>query len=147
MKPFNIFIILSVLVILVGFVFFKNGFNKTQSAILKQDELLLDVPGYLKYNETNFSNAKQKGKSVLFFAATTWCQTCAELEKEIIERGAEIPKDVTILKVDYDNDRAMKQKYGVTTQHTLIVLDKNGKEVKRLIGIYFDTLLQGLKKV
>ena len=54
---------------------------------------------------------------------------------------------MTILKVDYDNDRAMKQKYGVTTQHTLIFLDKNGKEINRLIGIYFDTLLQGLKKV
>ena len=147
MKPFNIFIIFLVFIIFGGFIYFKGGINKTQSTISKQDEPLFDVPGYLKYSETNLSNAKQKGKTVLFFAATTWCQTCVALEKEIIERSGEIPKDVTILKVDYDNNRTMKQKYGVITQHTLIFLDKNGKEINRLIGIYFDTLLQELEKV
>jgi len=69
------------------------------------------------------------------------------LEKEIIERNTEIPKDVTIIKVDYDNDKVMNRKYGVTSQHTLIVLDKNGKELKRWLGGGFNTLLQQIEEI
>ncbi|MBI4130590.1 thioredoxin family protein [Candidatus Roizmanbacteria bacterium] len=147
MKPFNIFIAISLIVILGGFVFFKDGFNRAQSKSLAQTELRMDTPGYLTYSDATLANTQLKGKSVLFFAATTWCQTCLELEKEIIERQAEIPEGVTILKVDYDNDKAMNQKYGVTSQHTLVVLNKDGQEVKRWLGGGFDTLLQQIKEI
>ena len=147
MKPFNIFIAMSLIVILGGFVFFKDGFDKVQSKPIAQVDLRMDIPGYLDYSDTTLATTRLKGKSVLFFAATRWCQTCLGLEKEIIERNAEIPSDVTILKVDYDNDKVMNQKYAVTSQHTLVILDKDGKEVKRWVGGGFDSLLQELEKI
>ena len=147
MKPFNILIIISLIIIFGGFVFFKNGFNNFTTTKTQTSELRMDMLNYLDYSDGALANAQRKGKSVLFFAATTWCQTCLELEKEIIERQAEIPEGVTILKVDYDNDKAMNQRYGVTSQHTLVVLDKNGQEVKRWLGGGFDTLLQQLKTI
>lgn len=146
MKPFNVFITISLIVILGGFVFFKDGFNKVQSKPIEQTELLMDIPGYLNYSDNALATSQLKGKSVLFFAATRWCQSCSELEKEIIEGQSEIPTDVTILKVDYDNDKAMNQKYGVTSQHTLVVLDKDGQEVKRWLGGDFNALLQQIKE-
>lgn len=146
MKPFNIFVVISFVLIVAGFIFFKDGFNKDKSSVAGQSELLMNTPGYLNYSDSRLVDSQKKGTSVLFFAATKWCQTCILLEKEILERSAEIPKDTTILKVDYDNDKVMNQKYGVTSQHTLVVLDKNGKELKRWIGGYFDTLLQELEK-
>lgn len=147
MKPFNIFIAISLIIILSGFVFFRNGFSQVEKTSSEQSELRMDMLNYLDYSNETLANAQKKGTSVLFFAATTWCQTCSALEEEIIERQAEIPKDVTILKVDYDNDKAMNQKYSVTSQHTLVVLDKNGQEVKRWLGGGFDTLLQELEKI
>jgi len=142
MKPFNILIIISLIIIFGSFVFFKNGFNNSMATKVQTSELRMDMLNYLDYSDGALANTQRKGKSVLFFAATTWCQTCSALEEEIIERQAEIPEGVTILKVDYDNDKAMNQKYVVTSQHTLVVLDENGKELKRWLGGGFDTLLQ-----
>lgn len=147
MKPFNILIALSLLVILGGFAFFKDDVNKVQSNPIAQTELRMDIPGYLDYSDAALVTSQKKGKSVLFFAATRWCQTCSELEKEIIERQSEIPEGVTILKVDYDNDKAMTQRYAVTSQHTLVILDKDGWEVKRWLGGGFDAMLQELETI
>lgn len=147
MKPFNIFIILSLIIIVSGFVFFKDGFITAKSDPSTSSQLLMDRMSYLDYSENNKVVAQKYGKSVLFFAATMWCQTCSELDKEIKERIVDIPSDVTILKVDYDNDREMKARYNVIQQHTLVVLDKNGNEVKRWIGGNLDLMLNELKEI
>ena len=143
MKPFNIFIVLSLVVVIGGFIFFKGGFNKLQNGSSSSSSGI----NYLDYSEQNLSAAYKNGNTVLFFAATSWCQTCSELDKEIKERITEVPRDVTILKVDYDNDQKMKAKYAVVQQHTLVVLGKSGIEVKRWIGGNFDLMLNELKKI
>jgi len=147
MKPFNFFLIIFLILIVSGFVYFKNTSNTQFAENSKAQEPREDVTGYLEYSPENQTSSQFKGESVLFFAATTWCQTCSALEEEIIERNEEIPNDITILKVDYDNDKKMNAKYGVTAQHTLIVLDQNGKEVNRWIGGGFDTLLQQINEI
>jgi thiol-disulfide isomerase/thioredoxin len=149
MKPFNIFIALVLIVVVGGFVFFRDSFTTTQPQPepTPQGELRMDLLSYLDYSGANLANAQKKGPTILFFAATRWCHTCSALEKEILERQSEIPENVTILKVDYDNDSAMKQKYSISTQHTQVVLDQHGNEVKRWIGGGFDTLLQEMKEI
>ncbi|MBI2018585.1 thioredoxin family protein [Candidatus Daviesbacteria bacterium] len=145
MKPFNVFIAISLIIIALGVFFFRNGFNKPQNIVSNTDSpVLMDRLNYIDYSEQNLESAKRNGRPVLFFAATVWCQTCQALEKEIKEKGNLLPSDVTILKVDYDHDREMNRKWGVTSQHTLIVLDQNGNEVKRWIGGNLDALIQNL---
>ncbi|MBI2596011.1 thioredoxin family protein [Candidatus Daviesbacteria bacterium] len=148
MKLFNIFIAISLVAIAIGFLFFRNGFNKPQNTVSNTNSpVLMDRLNYIDYTEQNLESAKRNGRPVLFFAATIWCQTCQALEKEIKESGNSLPPDVTILKVDYDNDKVMNNKYRVTSQHTLIVLDKNGNEVKRWIGGNLDLLIQQLQEI
>ena len=79
---------------------------------------------------------------MLFFAATSWCQSCSKLDHELIENISNIPSDTTVLKVDFDNDQAMNNKYSVTAQHTLVVLDSQGNELKRWLGGGFEQFLQ-----
>jgi thiol:disulfide interchange protein len=110
-------------------------------------EVAFETNTYVDYSPTTQAAAQQQGTTVLFFAATEWCQTCSALEAEILEKSDQIPAQVTILKVDYDNDSAMKSRYGVTTQHTLIVLDKSGSEVKRWVGGDFARMLRGIEEV
>ena len=136
-------LLLLVLVLLGGALFFIKA-KPGQPTPRVKASLPVDLSGYVNYSDANLETAKLKGKSVLFFAATAWCQTCIGLEKEIIARSSQIPADVTILKVDYDNDKAMKQKYAVVYQHTLVFLDQNGQELTRSAGDDFDQLLARL---
>ncbi|MBI4096706.1 MAG: thioredoxin family protein [Candidatus Levybacteria bacterium] len=151
MKLFNVLIILFLIIITGGFVFFKDGFNNFQKGSNPSEssnsKVLMDRLGYFDYSERNLTSSQKNGKTVLFFAATIWCQTCQALEEEIRQKGNALPSDVTILKVDYDNDKIMNNKYRITSQHTLVVLDKNGKELKRWIGGNFDLLIQELQEI
>ncbi|MEX0895616.1 MAG: thioredoxin domain-containing protein [Patescibacteria group bacterium] len=103
------------------------------------------APNYIEYSDASLAQAQERGDtSVLFFAATDWCVTCMMLEDELLEKGAQLPDGVTVFKVDYDNDRENKAQYGVTSQHTMIVLDAQGEEVRRWIGGGFETLVDQL---
>jgi thioredoxin 1 len=77
--------------------------------------------------------AGSSGNVVLFFHAS-WCPSCRGLSRDIEDKLDAIPQDLTILKVDYDQETALKQKYGVTTQHTLVQVDGNGDLVRKWSG-------------
>ncbi len=69
------------------------------------------------------------GRIVLFFHAS-WCPTCKTLDTDIKAHANAIPANLTILDVDYDNSQALKVKYGVTHQHTLVQVDTHGNAIK-----------------
>jgi len=74
-----------------------------------------------------------EGDVVLYFFAS-WCPTCQALERDIIAHLADIPENVTILKVDYDTERELKKKYGVNYQHTFVQVDSQGNQIKKWVG-------------
>ncbi len=71
------------------------------------------------------------GQRVLFFHAP-WCPQCRQLDASIQSSG--VPAGVTIFKVDYDTNQALRQKYGVTLQTTLVLLDSNENAVKKFVA-------------
>jgi len=75
----------------------------------------------------------QSGDVVLFFRAS-WCPTCKALDANIRSNLAAIPEGLTILDVDYDNSQSLKQKYGVTYQHTFVQVDSEGNLIKKWSG-------------
>jgi thiol-disulfide isomerase/thioredoxin len=74
--------------------------------------------------------ASTPGTKVLFFHAS-WCPYCRTLEKDIISSA--IPAGLTIFKVDYDNSTALRQRYGVTLQTTVVYVDDNGSELSKKV--------------
>ena len=148
MKTFNIIVTSILIIIGAGFVLSKDYFIRVPQTKSSETSILrMDMMNYLAYSDQNLVSSKSKGNSVLFFAATRWCQSCSALEDEILKRSKEIPSDITILKVDYDNDRAMNTKYSVTAQHTLVVLDSEGNEIKRWLGGDFDNMIHELEEI
>jgi len=75
----------------------------------------------------------ETGDVVLFFHAS-WCPSCKALNSDIEKNVGAIPAGVTILKTDYDKETELKKKYGVTTQHTLVQVDKDGNLIKKWSG-------------
>lgn len=91
------------------------------------------MPGtYEAYDPEKLAFA-ETGNVVLFFRAS-WCSTCRTLDEDIKANMANIPSDLRILDVDYDNSTDLKKKYQVTTQHTLVQVDKDGNMLKKWIG-------------
>jgi len=58
---------------------------------------------------------------------------------------SKLPVDVVVFKTDYDTERGLKQKYGVTYQHTYVQVDSDGREVAKWNGGGVDKLLEELR--
>ncbi len=75
----------------------------------------------------------QAGKVVLFFHAS-WCPDCKKTDESLKTDG--VPKGLTIVKLDYDTETDLKQKYGITQQHTFVQIDKQGAQVAKWAGTF-----------
>ncbi|OGG44815.1 hypothetical protein A2673_02150 [Candidatus Kaiserbacteria bacterium RIFCSPHIGHO2_01_FULL_50_13] len=73
------------------------------------------------------------GDVVLFFRAS-WCPTCRALDADIKAHLNDIPAGVAILILDYDTETTLRQKYGVTYQHTLVQVDAGGNQIAKWQG-------------
>jgi len=101
----------------------------------KDDTAMMQKPGvFLPYDTAKFAMAKT-GKVVLFFDAS-WCPHCKSLKKDLQENPDKIPSGLTLLDVDYDSTlgKELKNKYGVTMQHTFVVVDENGNKTNIFSG-------------
>jgi len=78
------------------------------------------VGTYAPYTEDAIANAS--GKVVLAFFAE-WCPACNAADKDLNANGDQLPGDVTVLEVNYDDATALKEKYNVTGQHTFVQID------------------------
>lgn len=98
-------------------------------------------PGtYAEYTESSIASTSDT-KLIFFHAA--WCPQCRALEADIKADG--VPSGVAIFKVDYDTSQALRQKYGVTLQTTVVRVDDNGNLVKKFVA-YSDPSLDSVKE-
>lgn len=99
----------------------------------KESEMPAQAAGsYQAYNQSLLSKA-ETGDVVLFFHAS-WCPSCRSLNTSIESNLSSIPANVTILKTDYDKETDLKKKYGITYQHTMVQVDKDGNLIKKWSG-------------
>ena len=112
--------------------------KKDEAAAMEKDKMVKEgdamaVTGsYTAYDQAKLANA-EKGDVVIFFHAG-WCPKCQESDKNF--KASATPDGLTLLKVDYDNSTELRQKYGVTLQHTYVQVDSDGNEIKQWNGSY-----------
>lgn len=101
-----------------------------------EDTKTAPQPGaYVEYSSTVV--AATTGTKILFFHAP-WCPQCRALDNSI--KTGQIPSGVTLIKVDYDTSQALRQKYGVTIQTTLVRIDEAGNLVEKYVAYDSPTL-------
>ena len=79
---------------------------------------------------TTIDNAMMRAETepvVLFFYAS-WCPSCRSAKNEI-EANLDKLDGINLLLVDYDKSSELKQKYGVTYQHTYVQIDSAGNKM------------------
>lgn len=87
---------------------------------------------YIVYSPEAYEAASSK-KRVLFFHAA-WCPTCKIANEAFMQNAASLPEDVVVFKVDYDTEMELKKKYGITYQHTFVLVDDEGEAVTKWNG-------------
>ncbi len=86
------------------------------------------------YDAAAVAAAQAQGKPVILHVTAPWCSTCAA-QKPIVDALIEAPryKQVTVYDVDFDSQKAVLRKYGVTVQSTFVAF-KGDREVARSSG-------------
>ena len=83
-------------------------------------------------NQNNFHSAIANGTVLVDFYAD-WCGPC-RMVSPIVDEIAEERSDITVGKVNVDDENALAMKYGVMSIPTLIVF-KDGEEKTRIVGV------------
>ncbi|MFZ5428590.1 MAG: thioredoxin [Bacteroidota bacterium] len=121
------FIIIGVLaVLLVGWVAWS--YRKLQKAPPPADH-----PNVKNLTQNNFKQYAGGGLVLVDFWAP-WCGPCKLIAPVLNELAGEMEGKLRIGKVNVDNQQAIAAKFKVRNIPTL-VLFKNGKEVKRIVGV------------
>lgn len=166
MKNQSLLIIAAVIILLAGGAFLYSQSQKTPDAmmdktgdqmmkddsLMQEDEMMKEDEDsmmqddgammsdrYVAYTPQAFAAASNE-KRVLYFHAD-WCPTCRPFNAELSTRTDEIPSGVVVFKTNYDTENALKQKYGITYQHTFVIVDSAGNEVSKWNGGSVDQFL------
>lgn len=79
----------------------------------------------------------------LYFKAN-WCLNCKLLEEELKEKG--FPDWIDIYEVDFDQAQDLRKHYVVNNQHTLLLLNKEKKEIWRDMSWDYNKVIETIKK-
>jgi thioredoxin 1 len=90
---------------------------------------------YIAYSAYRSDPARYAGTKVVLYFHAPWCPACQASERELVAHRSSLPVGVTVVKADYDSQRDLKKKYGVTNQNTFVQVGPGGAEVKKWLGI------------
>lgn len=90
--------------------------------------------GIKPYSASEFADAQQSGSPVALHFHADWCPTCRAQQQVIFDLRKQGGRDMVIYVAKYDDELALRKKYKVMTQSTLIVF-KGRTETGRIAGV------------
>ncbi len=108
---------------------------ETSSEKENQEEKEENMETTATFSYTDYSEDVRKeaaGKRHILFFHAAWCPTCKKLDTAIKNASSDLAG--TVLKVDYDNELELRKEFGITLQHTLVVIDKDGNVEDTIVG-------------
>jgi thiol-disulfide isomerase/thioredoxin len=108
--------------------------SETMESETMESEAAAAAGGYITLAEYEGSKDMYADSDVVLFFAADWCPTCQEATGNLEADPAAIPSDLAIVRVDYDTADELKQRYGITVQHTFVQVDAEGNELAKWNG-------------
>lgn len=118
----------------------KNDVNEPETSHRPLSDIFVD------YTKEDVLQAHNQGQRVLLFFYAPWCPTCRGAEQDFKNNFTQFPSDLKIFRVDYDTANELKNRYGITYQHTFVQIDPQGNEITKWQGGGVNTILQNLEK-
>lgn len=112
---------------------------------MEENTMMNQEGAYKDYSAATVSAEQAEGQKVVLFFHAPWCPFCRAADSAFQAKLDQVPDGVTILKTDYDSNTELKQKYGVTYQHTFVQIDNDGNQVTKWSGGDIDSLVANLK--
>lgn len=87
---------------------------------------------YISQSDYERSQTDYQGTKIVLFFDAKWCSTCKQARDNI--RANPVPLGLTIVDIDFDASIDLRQKYGVTVQHTFVQIDEQGNLLAKWAG-------------
>ena len=100
---------------------------------------------YITYDQYQASKDTYADSKVVLFFNATWCPDCRAINEALTSDPGKIPAGTTVVSVDYDQHADLRQRYGVTMQHTFVQIDSSGEKVRQWPSPSTDGLLKELQ--
>jgi len=100
---------------------------------MKKMPVVEDHGKIIKLNDSNFKQQIASGIALVDFWAE-WCMPCKMMAPILNEVADEVSEGVKVCKLNVDEAKQMATNFNVRSIPTIIVF-KNGKEVKRIVGV------------
>ena len=98
------------------------------------NQVFASTAGYITYETYLAAPANYAETEVVLFFNAYWCSTCKVARDNFEASIQDIPKNVTIVLANFDEDTELRKKYGVIVQHTFIHVDSEGNDLQRWYG-------------
>ena len=112
----------------------KQNNSKQESQKKEENEMGENKMQVITVTEKNFEDEVLKSeKTVLIDFYADWCGPCKILST-IVDEVAEENEKIKVVKINIDQEENLAVEYQILSIPTLVVI-KNGKEVKRSVGV------------
>ncbi len=117
-------------------VMMDGSVKKMGTAMMKKEEgAMMKAGEYKDATATNLSaSVLTDGKTKVLFFHAAWCPTCKAANQTLTSWYKDGAEFLNVYKINYDNEKQLKQKYSVTYQHTFVKIDGEGNVIQSVQG-------------
>lgn len=112
----------------------------------ESDAMMEKKSFYLPFTQKEFEEAKAGGKIIFLEFYANWCPICKTQEPEIEKAFSRITQEnVAGFRVNYNDsdtdgdEQSLAEQLGITYQHTHVIFNSEGKEIKRSLEMWNST--------
>ncbi len=116
-----------------------------EDSAMSEDAVMAKHGSYVTLAKYNANKGDYKDTTKVYFFHAPWCPVCKAFDEELSASQSKIPTGATLIKTDFDSETELRQKYGVTYQHTFVQVDDSGNLVNKWTESDLDTALAAIK--
>ena len=129
--------------------------GETKKNITALTQLAGSTSPYYRFDKAHFENSLQQGKIIFLDFHADWCPICQSEKPGILAAFNELNNENAVgYQVHYndkyttEDDREMAKKYGITYQHTKIIIGKDGNVASKSLEVFSkEKIINEIEKV